>query len=289
MNLTLMNNRIYSTINLIILAIFFASCELINPAEPVPAYLSVDSISFSSFYNTQGTASHGILDGWVYVDNVLQGAYEMPFTIPVTNTGTHTISIHPGIKVNGISSLRSANPLYTYYDTIVNLEPEKTTKINPRSTYINGAKFYLVDDFDDGGNKFVRDADSDTSFVSTSEAFEGPYSGLIILDSTRIRFSAVSFNHFTLIKGATNVIELNYQCNNSFVVGVKRTYFGQSVRKDILTVLPSNNQWKKIYISLVDEVNSNNADYYNLYFFTQRTTTDSVATVTLDNIKIVYN
>ncbi|MEO8151365.1 MAG: hypothetical protein ABI723_27280 [Bacteroidia bacterium] len=287
-----MHKRTILSFYFIILAVAgFTSCELINPSEPVPAYLSVDSVSFTTFYNTQGTASTDIIDGWVYVDNVLQGAYQLPFNIPITETGTHTISIRPGIKVDGISSFRSTNPLYNFYDTIVNLEPGKTTKVFPRCSYVSGATFYLIDDFDDGGNKFVRDADSDTSFFSASfpDAFEGSFSGGIYLDDNHLRFSAITIDHYTLPKGSTNLLELNYKCNNSFVVGVKRTYFGQSIREELLTVLSSDNKWKKIYISLVDEVNTKNADYYNVYFFAQRNATSGTAQIFLDNIKLVHN
>lgn len=290
MNLIVMNqNRLIYLYLLLIAAVGFNSCETINPAEPVPAYISVDSVAFTTFYNTQGTANNDILDSWLYIDNILQGTYEMPFTIPVIPSGLHSITITPGIKVNGISSFRSTNPLFTFYDTIVNLQPNVTTKIYPQCTYVSGATFYLIDDFDDGGNKFSRDADSDTSFFNTNNAFEGNFSGGIYLDDTHLRFSSVTIDHYTLPKSATNVLEFNYKCNNTFTVGVKRTYFGQSIREELLTVLSSNNQWKKIYISLVDEVNSKNADYYNVYFQAQRNASSGSAQIYLDNIKIVHN
>lgn len=265
----------------------FTSCELINPAEPVPAYIAIDSIHFST---TQGSSSNAIVDGWVYIDNNLQGGYELPFTVPIKETGTHTISIKPGIKVDGLNSLRSVNTLYTFYDTIVNLEAGKTTKLYPTSTYYSGVTVNIVDDFDGGATQFIKDPDSDTTmFVTSANAFEGPFSGGFALDDTHTRFSSVTINHFVLTKGVDNLIEMNYKSNNSFVVGMVRNYFGSTDRIEVLTILPSNNIWKKIYISLDDLVNTQNADYYNLYFYSQRDAHSNTAEVLLDNIKLVHN
>lgn len=274
---------------LIVTAAGFTSCEVINPDEPVPSYISIDSVHFTTFYNTQGTASNAFVDSWVYVDNVLQGGYEMPFTIPVIKSGTHTISIQPGIKVNGLNAARNSDPLITFYDTILNLEPGKTAKISPQCTYVSGAKFFLIDDFDDGGNQFALDTISNTTFFVTSNAFEGPFSGGFAFDDSHTVFSAVTINHYVLPRESTTMLELNFKCSNTFQVGVKRTYFGQSIRDPIITLLPTNGIWKKIYINLTDEIRIQYADYYNVYIYSQRDSTSGTSEVLLDNIKLVHN
>jgi hypothetical protein len=265
------------------------SCEVINPDEPIPCVLAIDSVQFTAG-TSQGSSSASIIDSWVYVDNDLQGTYEMPFSIPMQYSGKHTISIRPGIKVNGLTAIRSVNPLYTNYDTVVNLEPEKTTKLYPKSTYINSAIVNIVDDFNTGTVQFQRDPDSDTALVAVAnDAFEGPFSGAFYFSGTRTRFSATSLNKYVLTKGKYNVIEINYKCDNAFVVGLVRNYLGQTSRIQILAVLPSDGKWKKIYVSIIDAVNNLNADNYNLWIYAQRDQGINDATIMLDNIKLVHN
>jgi hypothetical protein len=271
------------------LYVCLTSCEIINPAEPIPSLIAIDSNHFTAGIG-QGTSSSAILDSWVYVDNDLQGTYEMPFNIPMQYTGPHKITIRSGIKVNGLTAVRSVNPLYTNYDTIVNLEPEKSIKIRPTSTYVASTVVNIVDDFDTGTSQFDIDADSDTLLYSTSDdAFEGPFSGVFYFSGTRTRFSATSLNKYVLTKGKYNIIELNYNCNNSFVVGLVRNYLGSSARIQILAMLPTNGKWKKIYISLIDAVNNLDADNYNIYLYSQLDQGNTSAKVLIDNLKLVHN
>ena len=283
------NNITSGTLKLIAVLIGMSSCEIINPDEPIPSIVHIDSVQFVAGTGN-GSSSASIIDCWVYVDNDLQGTYEMPFTIPMQFTGTHTISIRSGIKVNGLTAIRSVNPLYTNFDTIVNLEPEKTTTLSPKSTYINSTIVNIVDDFNTGTVQFQRDPDSDTAIVAVAnDVFEGPFSGAFYFSGTRTRFSVTSLNKYVLTKGKYNIIELNYKCDNAFVVGLVRNYLGQTSRIQILAVLPSEGKWKKIYVSIIDVVNNLSADNYNIWIYAQRDQGISNATVLLDNIKLVHN
>ncbi|MBL7926257.1 MAG: hypothetical protein JNK61_05045 [Bacteroidia bacterium] len=263
-----------------------SSCELINPEEPIPAYIKIDTNVFT--VNT-GSSSSAIFDSWVYIDNKLQGTYEMPFSIPVLYSGQHQVTISAGIKVNGLNSVRSVYPLYTVYDTTLNFEPGKTAIIKPRCTYNSNVVVNVVDDFDSGTTKFVRDADSDTMITTTNNAFEGSFSGEFYLDTIRRRISISTLNKFVIPKGRINIIELNYNCNNSFVVGLIRNYVGNSQRLEMIAVLPSGGKWRKMYISIVDAVNNLTADNYNIYIYAQIDQGNTQAKVMLDNLKLCNN
>ena len=104
---------------------FVSSCNIINPAEPVPAYLHVDSFSVKTDPLTQGSSSHRIVDAWVFVDGNIVGAFEMPVNVPVLSAGMHKVTVRPGILVNGIAATRSIYPFYSGYDTVMNLESAK--------------------------------------------------------------------------------------------------------------------------------------------------------------------
>ncbi|HHS95849.1 MAG TPA: hypothetical protein ENJ45_04600, partial [Phaeodactylibacter sp.] len=89
----------------------FFSCNLINPDEKEPAYLHIASYTLSAS-STQGGNTHKVTDAWVYVNGNSLGAYQMPVTLPVLETGEVVLEIFPGIKTNGIAELPEIYPFY---------------------------------------------------------------------------------------------------------------------------------------------------------------------------------
>jgi len=107
--------RIKLLITVISIASIIQACNIINPAEPTPSYIQIDTIKLTTDITTQGSASHKIVDAWVYVDNQAVGAYEMPCKIPVLASGQHTIYIQGGILLNGINATHLQYPYYKLY------------------------------------------------------------------------------------------------------------------------------------------------------------------------------
>src|SRR5689334_23258519 len=97
--------------------LLMAYCNLINPDEPVPVVVACDTIGFHVTNASQGTNSSSITDMWLFVDGNLLGAFELPAHIPVLAEGSHTLTIRPGILINGIKGSRGPYPFYTSYDT----------------------------------------------------------------------------------------------------------------------------------------------------------------------------
>ena len=69
----------------------FSSCEIYNPAEPIPAYIHIDKITlaknYSGFPNSstgdEGSLSNKITDAWVYIDEQLIGCFVSSILIPL--------------------------------------------------------------------------------------------------------------------------------------------------------------------------------------------------------------
>ena len=80
----------------LLLSFLAVSCELINPPEPIPAYIRIDTISFNVTQFDQGAATHQISNIWLTVDNELLGIFEMPFQVPCLKTGEKEVFIRPG-------------------------------------------------------------------------------------------------------------------------------------------------------------------------------------------------
>ena len=76
-----------------------------------PAYIKINDIELNN------SSTDKITDAWVYIENQLQGVYELPAKFPVLETGVKEIRIKAGIKNNGISSSRVFYPflLIFYY------------------------------------------------------------------------------------------------------------------------------------------------------------------------------
>ena len=132
--------RIYYTIFAIFLvALGSSSCDIINPKEQVPSYIGIYDISLlvpSQDEGVFGSDSENITDVWLYTDNQLIGAFELPAVIPVLYEGMQNIKAYAGIKVNGISNSREIYPFYSYYEINMELIPGAVNTITPVVKYI---------------------------------------------------------------------------------------------------------------------------------------------------------
>ena len=119
----------------IILLVFNFSCQIIDRPEKAPSFIQIDDFQFSISNNNQGTSSEKITDAWIYLNGNLEGAYELPATIPLHYEGIQELSIYPGIKRNGISADRKKYPFYTQFDTTINLIPDSILLLQPTTKY----------------------------------------------------------------------------------------------------------------------------------------------------------
>jgi hypothetical protein len=94
---------------IIIFFIFLISCSK-NDVE-IPTLITVNEFELSST-SISGSNSQNISDVWFYVNDSLQGVYELPASFPVLKTGINNVRLKAGIKVNGISSTRVTYPFF---------------------------------------------------------------------------------------------------------------------------------------------------------------------------------
>jgi len=270
----------------------FISCELINPEEQIPSYIHIDKIDLHITSTEQSSGSQKITDAWVYIDDQLIGAFELPATFPVLWNGTHTITVKPGIKVNGISELRAIYPFYSSYIKDTNLVKGSVTKINPVVTYTTSTVFEWKETFEDGGISLEKTSSSDTMIVATSDVskvFEGIYSGVVHLDNNHNLFECKTTNSFVLPFSDVPVfLELNYKSNESIFVGIIANTSTQSESRGVLYINKSD-VWNKIYINLKSAINEyTNADNFRIFFHIEKTEGTESSEILLDNIKLVH-
>lgn len=280
----------------IFIVVSISSCELYNPAEPIPAYIHIDKINLSTNYLTEGSNSDKITDAWVYIDEKLIGCFELPATLPVLSEGSHQIKIRPGIKVNGIAATRAPYPFYTSYDTIINnLQKGMTHNLSPNVKYRTNMTFNFMEDFENTGTIISKsptlgvDTVLQRIYAPNPNVLEGSGSGIAYLDATHTFFECVSATSYVLPKSGADVfLEFNYKCDHEFAVGIFAHSSGGTNQEKSLTLNPSAN-WNKAYIYLTPSVSRyTTATDYNIFFGMKNDNAQDSIVMLLDNIKLVY-
>ncbi len=276
---------------LFFLAATLISCEKFSGDQTVPAYISIDSITLTTEYSTQGTASHSITDAWIYVDDELVGAFQMPARPPVLKQGSHRVTILTGIKKNGIGTTRAVYDFYNEITAVVNLTPDSTVKLGRRNTtYRSAAEFLWREDFEGLSISLDTTAQSSAWIQKTNSpetTFEGAHSGLIVLDTARDFFEAV--NHLeNPIPYAPVYLEMNFNIDHPLVVGVFLYGMITLYQTPVITLNPTGGKWKKIYIDLTTSLNAYpNVSTFRVYLGTYLTATSGQAQLLIDNLKLV--
>jgi len=267
------------------------SCEKFSGGQTIPAYLKIDSIRLTTDYSTQGTAIHNITDAWVYIDGQLIGTFQLPATFPILQQGSHTLMVLTGVKKDGIASTRISYPFYQEINKTINLVPDKTLNLGTLSTtYATKTKFIWREDFDDVAITLDTTAAATTKIKLTPSdsplTLEGLHSAIVELDTVGATFACISHSTFTIPNSAV-FLEMNFNINTALLVGVYVTTFGIINEVPIITLNPTNDKWKKIYIDLTTTLNSyTGATTFRVYYYLKNTTGDHYR-ILLDNIKVL--
>ncbi len=277
-------------------ALLLAGCDLINPSEPLPAYLVIPDFEFETNLETEGSDSERITEVWVFVNSQMLGAYELPAEVPVLAEGSAQVDIFPGIKNNGIAGSRIIYPFYAPYSTTVSLEPLEKDTILPSFVYKDNATIQSVEDFEEG-NVFTIDnsAGSITRITEPELVFEGEGSGYATVQAGEgILQFRTNEQQYPIPVTRLSWIEMDYRCNNSFAVGLMAYDNGQLIKEEIIIVLfPTDEsgvpEWNKIYIETSQLAASTlGADYFEMYFQSFVDSGNEASEIWLDNIKLVY-
>ena len=259
----------------------------------MPAFIKIDTISFTAKYG-EGTSMAQIMDSWVYVNGDLIGAFEMPFEIPVLKSGACDIKISPGVKLNGISGIRTINPFFTRYDKKVTLVAGQTIELFPSSEYQDGLKFPWnnrgEEDFEEGGISIDSIGNSSTKVIKThDEIFEGTASGYIKLDAGHQTFFGQSTNAFVLPKGGEGVVmEMNIKNDVHVIIGMFAYLPGGTIGSSVHLGINPGDDWKKLYVNFTELVSSYPTAVEFRVFFKANVAGQEQGNIYLDNIKIMH-
>jgi hypothetical protein len=280
-----------------ILLMFFAACNKFEGEQTIPSYLKIDTVFFSTNYPTQGSKTHNFTDVWVYVNDQLIGAFEMPVTIPILITGSQKLEIRPGIKLNGISATRAPYPfIKPYINNSFTFFQDSIVSLKPTVSYYDNINFVWTEDFEGTGLSIEKTPQSDTNIAKTQPSNHpeallseySSYSGYVHLENDKKKFQIASFNGYDLPgKGTPVFLEIDYKCSRYFGVGLFANV-DNSVVSLPLVVVNQSNVWNKIYINLSPIVTEyNTARDFKVYFESEKGD-DENARFYFDNIKLIY-
>ena len=285
--------------------IILSSCSTDKYSASRPVYFDVPDFELETDYLSEGTSNSKITTIWIYVDNDLEGTYELPTSAPVLmEEGPHTIRIFPGINLNGISSSRA---IYTFFERSLfdtTLSSEVDTFLLPleyrRTNYTASTTVEILEDFDEAGINLLPTATSDTGIVKITDAslvFNNPQdpsedngkAGAMFTSSSVRKAEVSSVQTYDLPRNGENVyLEMNYRCNEAFIVGVFANNIAGNTQQATVIVNPKE-VWNKIYINLVTELTSfRDADNFSIFFGAIHDSKNDTGFIYLDNLKLVY-
>ena len=278
-----------------LLLVVLSSCEKFSGDQTIPAYLSIDSIALQiDDPGLQGSASHNITDAWVFIDDQTVGAYQLPARFPVLQRGKHKLTVLAGVKKDGIGATRITYPFFSEITSSIDLVPDSTVKFKLlKATYESTAKFTWKEDFEGASismdSTHQSSAKLELTSASSSLTFEGAHSGMIVLDTAHKFFEVVTHNMFPVPVYVPIYLEMNFNSDIVFNVGVFIYGTGSIIYQNpILTLNPTNNKWKKIYIDLSTALNSYpGAQTYTVYLANFANQDIKTARVLLDNFKVI--
>jgi len=288
---------VFPFLQVCLLAVLLSGCDNDKDSVLVPSYVTIDQFSITTDYG-QGTASHKISDAWVYLDETLIGAFELPARVPILTEGNQNITIRPGIKINGIASTRAIYPYLLPVTRQVRLVKDSAVSLSSINTrYRTNVTFPWLEGFELSGLTMDTTSKSTVALQRTSDpalVFSMPgesnsFSGLIQLTSDTSIFEVVTRETYEFPAAGSEVfLEMNFKTTNSIVVGVFYKTNGMQVQRPLL-VLNKSDEWNKIYVNLtVPKYDTPGATEFRIFIGAQTDQGNEQATILLDNLKLVH-
>jgi hypothetical protein len=267
-------------IKYLLIVLVLSSCQKEDKVD-IPTYLKIDNIALD-----EGNTTSNITDAWVYVNDQLQGVYELPAKFPVLEEEIQTVRIKAGIKINGIASSRTAYPFYTSYFQDITFTPNETKTITPIVSYLDSIDLFL-ENFEGTGINLEISAISDTTLLKLVDG-DNHYGAGILSDSLFIFEISTDELKDLPQAGSPVFLELDYKSNTQFLVGVYVNYPQSVIQKDLLWINPKE-EWNKIYINLTTTISEGiNASSFKVFIGMKRDFELEKNELYFDNLKVVY-
>ena len=268
-------------------------CEIFDKPEQIPSYIKIEAVGLQDNASiNEGSLSNKIVDVWIYIDDQLIGAFELPCLFPVLLEGEHEIAVYAGIYMNGVRTTRVYYPFYSVWKDSINLVPDSIVTLSPVVTYHDLIKMPLHESFESAGVNLEADQKSVAVLTKTSdksEVFEGNYSGKVVLNKDDSIYLGVSIQEYQLPTAGGHVfLEMDYKTEADIIVGLYAIKPAQILQLEVAGVKPRD-EWGKIYINLTPTVfRENDALSFKIFLGSVLPAGKTEATILIDNIKLIH-
>lgn len=285
--------------------LLFTGCNKDKFAAPTPVFMEIPSINLETNYAEESTAHHKISTLWLFVNGQPEGVFELPAVVPLLpNEGENEIILFPGVKANGISATRV---IYDPYESItlrptINLNEQQMDTLRfteqQRTTgYKESAGLAIIENFDGSGINFERLNPGDTSIIKAPEGdpkfnFNDEPNGspgLIAVNENKTSNRSATVLTYGFPPRVTNVyLEITYKSEINFEVGIIALQNDLEFQAPVAVVFPKE-EWNKIYISFIDDVNSfRGVQNFKFYLAANLPEGQTEGKVWVDNIKLLW-
>lgn len=285
------NSWIMATAGWLLVGVLTGCSWLGAGEEDIPAYLYIEP--FQPQINTEvyGSGSHRVTEGWLTVDGLFLGAYDLPARVPVLATGSRQVRIEAGIRENGIARTPDIYPFYAPFTTTVELQPNLTDTIRPTLRYLPETKVAFIEDFEaDRPRVFTRQLLGTTGLeVQQAVVFEGRGAGRITLTPQQPVVELATEDSYTdlLTNNAFVYLEVNYRATAPVVFGLVGTE-GADPPRFFDPGFAARDSWNKIYFNLGPVIFNSRLDRYRLALQAFLPEGQASAEIYLDNLKLLY-
>ena len=289
------NGKLKYCLLVILSGLIFGGCNVINPAEPTPTYVHVDSFLFQNTSLPLGiTSSHQINSVWAYYNNTPIGVFDLPATIPVITGGQGQLALYPGIAVDGQNNFLSKYPFYKP-DTFT-LVPQPGNVINclPKTSYYPDAVFNVFSNANNlqlGIPNFKLASGSSGMGVTTLDSleFDGHATGIITLNAatndTMSEDSSVL--NYPIPQNVDAYIEFDYKNSAPFSVGL-RPNFDNFVQTVYLNGAYPSDHWQKFYLAVKDFAAQYKGNTYQVFIKAYLLAGQASGKVLITNVQLVH-
>lgn len=283
-----------------LLAMAMPACDWINPEEPIPAFLRIESVELLTG-PTEGSDSEKISEAWIFIGGEFLGAFDIPSTIPVYREGEVEVRIEAGIRDNGISSTPDIYPFYAPYREVLTFSAGQTSPVSATVRYRDEARFAFIEDFEAGNSLFrerITGTEQSRIDISEDDPFEGNRMGLIELatDDPFVEIATVPRYRGLLDDGNSVYLELNYRSDTRASFGIVGYRDNEPLPLGTAYAAGFNpsEEWNKIYFNLTETIFTSDVDEVQIVIRAglplreDGTFAAESGRIELDNIKLLH-
>ncbi len=280
------------------LFVVLAACDIINPAEDIPAYVYVESFQVNTDSRSEGTNSSKIEEVWLSVNGNFLGAYTLPALIPILESGMRTLTLSAGIKDNGISATPEIYPFYDDYEVQLELRPNEVDTLRPIIGYRDNTRFAFIEQFETEDSHIFQDLRAGTTANRVQIVSEGGLEGnsayvQLNEDNPLVELATLNAYRDLTTRGFVAYLEVDFRSDVIVVFGVQGFRNGVPGTPIFDPGFLPGATWSKIYFNLSPLVFGNNFDEFKILFQAILPNEDGVfiqkdANIWLDNIKLVH-